>query len=76
MDTRHAQPPPVDIPKSPWLRPSEAAVYGKISRRLLYNEVRAGRLKAARVGGRRELRLKAEFIDQWLEATMAAQEPR
>jgi hypothetical protein len=33
---------------------------------LIYREVRAKRLRAARIGGRRELRFKAEWIDEWL----------
>jgi hypothetical protein len=31
--------------------------------------VRAGRLKAARIGGRRELRFREEYIDHWLDAS-------
>jgi len=34
----------------------------------LYREIKAGRLRAARLGGRREIRLLAEWIDDWLRA--------
>jgi hypothetical protein len=32
----------------------------------IYREVKAGRLRAARIGGRRELRLLPEWVDAWL----------
>lgn len=35
--------------------------------RLIYREAKAGRLRCAVVGGRRELRFKDEWIDEWLE---------
>ena len=35
---------------------------------MIYREVKANRLKAARVGGRRELRFLATWIDDWLIA--------
>jgi excisionase family DNA binding protein len=56
---------------SPWLTPAEAAQRARVGIKTIYREVRAGRLKAARVGGRRELRLLAEHIDTWLRSTMA-----
>jgi hypothetical protein len=37
----------------------------------MYREVRAGRLRAARIGGRRELRLRPEWVDAWLDQTSA-----
>ena len=51
---------------SPWLTVGEAAERARCGAKLIYREVRAGRLLAARVGGRRELRLRAEWIDEWL----------
>ena len=51
---------------SPWLTVNEAALRARCGVKTLYREVRAGRLRAARIGGRRELRLLPEWIDQWL----------
>jgi excisionase family DNA binding protein len=50
-----------------WLTPEQAATRAQVGRRTIYTEVRAGRLRAARIGGRRELRIKPEWIDLWLE---------
>lgn len=49
-----------------WLTAEEAAEYTRTGVKTIYREVRAGRLKAARVGGRRELRLTHEWVDEWL----------
>jgi len=54
---------------TPWLRIQDAASYARCGRKLLYRKIAAGRLRAARVGGRRELRLRREWLDAWLEAT-------
>ena len=56
-------------PASPWLTVKEAAARAQVGRKTLYREITAGRLKAAVVGGRREYRLKPEWIDAWLEAS-------
>ena len=53
---------------TPWIDVNEAARRARCGVKLLYREIRAGRLQAARVGGRRELRLRAEWIDAWLSA--------
>jgi hypothetical protein len=54
---------------SPWLTlRTEGAAYAKRGGRFLAREVKAGRLRAARVGGRRELVTRAEWIDDWYEA--------
>ena len=54
---------------SPWLTAQEAADRLRISLRTLYYEVGAGRLRAARVGGRRSLRFLPEWCDSYLEQT-------
>ena len=46
----------------------EAASRARCGVGTLLREVRAGRLRAVKVGGRRTLRLRAEWIDAWLEA--------
>ena len=53
--------------RTPWLRVKEAADRARCSTKLIYREVAAKRLRAARVGGRRELRFRPEWVDEWLE---------
>jgi excisionase family DNA binding protein len=50
-----------------WMTVAEAARYARCGPKTLYREVRRGRLKAARVGGRREIRVRREWLDRWLE---------
>lgn len=52
---------------TPWLNLAEGGAYAKRGRRFLAREIKAGRLRAARVGGRGEYLTRAEWIDQWLE---------
>jgi excisionase family DNA binding protein len=61
-------------PSSPWMRLAEAAVYGRVSVGTLRNEIRRGRLRHARVGGRRAIRVRREWIDLWLETTATPRE--
>jgi excisionase family DNA binding protein len=63
----------MDTEPRPWLTVEDAANRARCGPKLIYREVRAGRLRAARIGGRRELRFTAEWIDEWL---MRAAEPR
>lgn len=64
----------VEQQETPWLTVEQAAARAQIGKKTVYNEVRAGRLRAARVGGRRELRFRAEWIDAWLEQCATPQE--
>lgn len=62
--------------ESPWLTAGESATYIRTGPKVVYREVRAGRLRAARVGGRRELRFRREWLDAWLERTSTPVEIR
>src|SRR6266849_9034306 len=53
---------------SVWLRVAQAAGRAQCGRKSIYDAVRAGRLRAARIG-RRALRFRPEWVDSWLEAT-------
>ncbi len=55
------------LSSSPWLTVKGAAAHAKVSAKTLYAEVNAGRLRAARVGGRRDLRFRSEWVDDWLD---------
>ena len=55
-----------DRASSPWLTVREAAARARCGPKTIYREVCAGRLRAARIGGRRELRLLPEWVDDWL----------
>jgi excisionase family DNA binding protein len=59
---------------SPWWRIDQAARYAQCGRRALYRAVAAGRLQAARVNGRRELRFRREWIDRWMQAAVVNRE--
>lgn len=54
-------------PDSPWLTTKEAALYARRSRKFLAKEVKIGRLRAAHIGGKRELMFRREWLDQFLE---------
>ena len=62
---------------SPWIDVPEGARYaGNLSVKTIWRACRDGKLRHARVGGRREIRLRREFIDQWLESTITPIEVR
>ena len=59
-----------------WLTVAEAAEYAGISRDTIYTACERRELRHARVGGRRAIRLKAEWIDVWLEQYARGANPR
>jgi excisionase family DNA binding protein len=50
-----------------WLNVAEAAEYASVSRDTIYTACERREIHHARVGGRRSIRLKPEWIDAWLE---------
>jgi excisionase family DNA binding protein len=50
-----------------WFTVSEGAEYAGVSRDTIYTACERRELHHARIGGRRSIRLKAEWIDAWLE---------
>lgn len=58
-----------------WLTRREAAAYVQVSEATIGREVRRGRLRHARVGGRRSLRFRRDWIDDWLAAAQPAEHP-
>jgi excisionase family DNA binding protein len=50
-----------------WLNVAEGAEYAGVCRDLVYDACAARRMHHIRVGGRRAIRLKREWIDAWLE---------
>lgn len=50
-----------------WFTVTQAAEYAGVSRDTIYTACEGRELRHARVGGRRAIRVKAEWIDAWLE---------
>jgi excisionase family DNA binding protein len=50
-----------------WLTVAESAIYSGVSRDTIYTACERRELKHARIGGRRSIRIKAEWLDAWLE---------
>jgi len=55
-----------------WLKIADAAKRAQCSEATIRREVRAGRLRVVRVGGRKSVRLRAEWLDDWLLAEARA----
>ncbi|MCC7180458.1 MAG: helix-turn-helix domain-containing protein [Acidobacteria bacterium] len=52
---------------SPWLTAREAAARARCGVKLIYQACATGQLRAARIGGRRLLVLRQEWIDEFIE---------
>lgn len=53
---------------SPWLTVPQAADRAQSSVKVIYNAIARGKLKAVRLGARREWRVHLEWVDAWLNA--------
>ncbi len=58
-----------------WMTAREAAAYTRCSVKILYRAIHAGLLRAARVGGRRKIVVKKEWLDAYLEAMADRAQP-
>lgn len=61
---------------SPWLTTAEAANYLRTSQKTVWRLVRDGHLRHAKIGGRRDLRFRADWLDEHLLATSEPVEVR
>ena len=64
---------PLERSLSPWLVVREAAARARCGSKVIYRAVRSGKLRAAQIGGRRELRFLPEWIDEWIDEWIMAQ---
>ena len=60
------------VPPSPWWNVEQGAAYLQISVTTFFRECRAGRIKCARVGGRRNIRVKQGWLDSYMESCVEA----
>lgn len=67
-----AEPPITD----PWLRLSQCAERAQAHEATLRREIKRGRLRCARIGGRKSIRIRASWLDAWLESTSTPVEIR
>lgn len=58
-----------------WLTVAEGAEYAGVSRDTIYTACERRELPHARLGGRRAIRLRREWIDSWLEQHMRGGHP-
>lgn len=49
-----------------WLTVNDAAEHANVCRDTIYDACERGELQHVRIGGRRAIRLRAEWIDAWL----------
>lgn len=61
---------------TPWMTVPEMAAYMKTAKKAVYAAVASGKLRVARIGGRRDIRGKASWCDEYLESCATPQEIR
>jgi excisionase family DNA binding protein len=51
---------------TPWLTVAQAAARAQVSKPTIYTAIRTGKLKAAKLGAGRSVRLLDTWVDEWL----------
>ena len=54
------------VVRKPWLTATEVAAYAAVSVQTVYDACAVGSLKCSRVEGRRSIRIKPEWVDEWM----------
>ena len=55
------------LPASPWLTVRQAAAYIQTGPKVVYRAIAAGHLRAARIGARRDIRVRREWVNEYAE---------
>ena len=66
--------PGTGMDDDPWLTLKQGSRVVQAHEATLRREIRAGRLRCARVGGRKSIRLRRSWLDTWLEASTTPME--
>lgn len=61
--------------EKPWLTVQDAADHAAVSPDTIYTACERGELRHTKVNGRRAIRIKAVWIDEWLEQHSYGAEP-
>lgn len=67
MEQQSDRAPDIAPSQSPWLNAEKAANYVGLAARSIYRACAVGELRHIRINGKRELRTRTEWLDQWLE---------
>lgn len=59
----------VDADSDPWLTVQQAASIVQAHEATLRRDIKRGRLRSVRLGGRKNIRLRRSWLDAWLEAS-------
>jgi excisionase family DNA binding protein len=73
--TAAAAPEP-ERPPSPWLTVDSAAKHAAVSTDTIYFACARGELRHVRIGGRRSIRIRVEWIDAWMERDARGEQPK
>ena len=68
--------PPMEVGHDPWLTVRQSCDYTQLHDDTLRREIRLGRLRHARVGGRKSIRIRRSWLDAWLESSSTPVEVR